>query len=132
MLRWARIDAQDQGVANFGLPMTVKPTFRNEDELWGFTVAVHNREGDVLTELSVRMDNETTTRREHVGRGADGFPLLKGEVLEVEGKNLEIRKIDENPVDERLRSVIKSFCQALLQAINRYYAFGSPFVDDSQ
>ena len=91
LLRWAHIEAQDQGVVNFGLPMTVRPTYRNEDELWGFSVTVHSREGEELTKLSVRMDEETITKHEYVGRGVDGFPIMKGKSEDVEGRALEIR-----------------------------------------
>ena len=91
LLRWAVIDAQDQGVANFGLPMTVKPTYRNEGEIWGFTVTVHSREGETLTQLSVRLDDSHVTKHEYMGRGADGFPSPEGGSEEIEGKNLEIR-----------------------------------------
>lgn len=42
------------------------------------------------------------------------------------------RKLDSIPVDEDLRATIRSYCTALVSALNRYYAFGSVFVDDSQ
>ena len=41
------------------------------------------------------------------------------------------RKIDDNQVDDQLRSAIKSFCVKLVESVNKYYAFGSCFVDDS-
>ncbi len=41
------------------------------------------------------------------------------------------RKLDTNPVDEASRTAIKGLCQELVAAINKYYAFGSAFVDDS-
>ncbi len=33
---------------------------------------------------------------------------------------------------EDLRSTIRFFCQGLVGALNRYYAFGSVFVDDER
>ncbi len=35
-------------------------------------------------------------------------------------------------MSEDLRSTIRTYCTALVAALNRYYAFGSVFVDDSQ
>ena len=40
------------------------------------------------------------------------------------------RKLDDSPVDEELRSCIRRFCEELMSALNKYYAFGSCFVDD--
>ena len=41
------------------------------------------------------------------------------------------RKLDENVVDEQLRETIRNICQQLVSAINKYYAFGSVFVDEA-
>ena len=54
----------------------------------------------------------------------DGFPALEGNSEEVLGKHFEIRKIDTKPVNEGIRSAIRDFCQMLVGAINKYYAFG--------
>lgn len=62
---------------------------------------------------------------------ADGFPVLEGESQDVRGKNFEIRKVNEEPVSEPIRASIKQFCPMLVGAINKYYAFGSCFVDDA-
>jgi hypothetical protein len=56
---------------------------------------------------------------------------LEGNAEEILGKHFEIRKIDDKPVSEDVRSSIRDFCQMLVGAINKYYAFGSCFVDDS-
>jgi hypothetical protein len=42
------------------------------------------------------------------------------------------RKLDLTPVSEELRSTIRGFCTGLVSSINRYYAFGSVFVDDER
>jgi len=34
-------------------------------------------------------------------------------------------------IDEDTRSVIRGVCTKLVQALNKYYAFGSCFVDDA-
>ncbi len=44
--------------------------------------------------------------------------------------NASRRKLDDSPVDEELRSCIRRFCEELMSALNKYYAFGSCFVDD--
>ncbi len=41
------------------------------------------------------------------------------------------RKLDEKPVDDLLRETIRNICQQLVSAINKYYAFGSVFVDEA-
>ncbi len=41
------------------------------------------------------------------------------------------RKEDDNPLDDEVRGAIRSFCQGLVAAINKYYAFGSAFVDEA-
>jgi hypothetical protein len=40
--------------------------------------------------------------------------------------------MDSEPVSEDLRSTIRAYCTGLVAALNRYYAFGSVFVDDAQ
>lgn len=43
-----------------------------------------------------------------------------------------LRKLCDRPVNEDLRNTIRAFCTALVSAINRYYAFGSVFVDEDR
>lgn len=129
LTRWAIIEVQENGVANVGMPCKVTP-FRRDGELWGFTVSFL-KDGVSATDVRVAFDEERTLKYEWVGRGADGFPALEGNSEEVVGKHFEIRKVDDQPVSETVRSGIRDFCQMLVSAINKYYAFGSAFVDDS-
>lgn len=62
---------------------------------------------------------------------ADGFPTLEGNAENVDGKNFEVRKVDDVPATDAVRSSVRDFCQMLVAAINKYYAFGSCFVDDA-
>ncbi|KAK9820554.1 hypothetical protein WJX72_011615 [[Myrmecia] bisecta] len=124
------MEAAEEGAKSFGLPMKVAPIYKDGNLLWGFTVGIV-RDGVTVTSLSVKFDDETVVKRAWVGRGPDGFPAMEGSSQEIAGKNFEIRKTDDNPVDEQLRSVIRTFCQSLVSAINKYYAFGSAFSDDS-
>ena len=41
------------------------------------------------------------------------------------------RKVCDRTIDEDTRTAIRNFCTTLEQAVNKYYAFGSCFVDDS-
>lgn len=131
LYRWVVGVGQDDGRANFGMPMRVEESKNGPDgERDGFLVHVI-RDGVTLTTIGILFDSEVTQKYEWVGRGADGFPSLEGKVTEIRGKHLQIRKMDDNKVDEELRSVIRSFCQALVSAINKYYAFGSCFSEDA-
>jgi hypothetical protein len=40
------------------------------------------------------------------------------------------RKLNEEKVDEDTRAVIRAFCNGLVTALNKYYAFGSVFSED--
>eukprot|EP00889_Picochlorum_renovo_P001673 jgi/Picre1/28703/NNA_004103.t1 len=130
LLRWALIEIQEGGVANVGCPCKVT-AFKNDDGvLMGFTVSFM-KDGESATDVRVAFDQDTTLKHEWVGRGADGFPVLEGNTEEVEGKYFEIRKLGDAPVSDMGKASIKEFCQMLVGAINKYYAFGSCFVDDA-
>ena len=49
------------------------------------------RDGVTLTQIGVMFDEESTSRSEWVGKGADGFPVLEGKSIEVIGTSLIIR-----------------------------------------
>lgn len=129
LVRWATIEIQESGVANVGMPCKVTPFYR-EGTLWGFTVSFL-KDGVSANDVRVAFDEEVTLKHEWVGRGADGFPALEGNAEEIIGKNFEIRKIDDRPAADLTKTAIKDFCKMLVAAINKYYAFGSCFVDDS-
>ncbi|GIL91940.1 hypothetical protein Vretimale_18560 [Volvox reticuliferus] len=130
LFRWSMMEAGESGQRNFGMPMKIEPVYY-EERLWGFNVAIF-KEGVKLTDLGVMFDKNAVTKHEWVGRGEDGFPVMEGKTDEVKGKNFEIWKLDTEPVSEDLRSTIRAYCTALVAALNRYYAFGSVFVDDAQ
>ncbi len=50
------------------------------------------RDGVTLTQIGVMFDEEPVERAEWVGRGADGFPIQEGKMIEVIGKHLIIRR----------------------------------------
>ena len=129
LLRWALIDVQDQGVANCGCPCKVTPHFVDE-QLMGFTVAFMTS-GEEPVEVRVAFDAEVATKHEWVGRGSDGMPTLEGKQEEVAGKNLAVTKLGETPVSDVTKASIRAFCEQLMSSINKYYAFGSCFVDDA-
>ena len=116
------------------MPMTVEPIYRTigeEQILWGFKVGML-KDGAKLTDIGVQFDALEVDKHEWVGRDANGFPVNEGRVEVISGKNIEIWKMDMNPVTEDLRSTIRGFCTGLVATINRYYAFGSVFVDDER
>ena len=98
---------------------------------WGFTVSFL-KDGETATDIHVGFDEETAIKSEWVGRGADGFPILEGDVEEILGKYFVIKKTCDRPVNEDIRQSIKDFCTLLVAAINKYYAFGSCFADDRE
>ena len=49
------------------------------------------RDGVTLTEIGVMFDEAITTRSEWVGKGADGFPVQEGKIIDVVGQSLIIR-----------------------------------------
>lgn len=129
MLRWAYTDIQEEGLRKFGLACKVQAK-RREGIPWGFTTSIM-RDGATLTDISVSFDEEVTQKYDWVGKGADGFPQLEGNAEEIVGKNFVIRKADDNTIDNETRNVIRLLCQEIQASINKYYAFGSCFVDDS-
>ena len=130
LLRWAVIDVQDQGVANCGCPCQVEPYYV-EEMLMGFTVTFM-ASGEEPVQVRVAFDAEKAQKHEWVGRGENGMPTLEGNVEDVEGKNLAVTKLGETPVSDVTKGSIRAFCEQLMSSINKYYAFGSCFVDDAQ
>ena len=92
LVRWAYINAQEEGVAQFGLPMKVARRQGGDNGTPAFGVTVMSREGAALTEIGLNFDAESTSKYDWLGRGADGFPTTEGEATEIAGKHLEIRR----------------------------------------
>ncbi|KAG1680999.1 hypothetical protein FOA52_009958 [Chlamydomonas sp. UWO 241] len=132
LFQWSNIEAGESGFRNFGMPMTVDPMYDGPDgALWGFNIGIF-KDGVKLTTLSVGFDFEVISKAEWVGRNDEGFPTMEGNVESVTGKMMEIWKADQKPVTEDLRKTIRNYCQGLVGSLNRYYAFGSVFVDDER
>lgn len=129
LIRWAWTEVQEESVRKFGLPCKVTKTSR-EGIPWGFVTSIM-RDGVTLTDISVSFDEEVALKYDWVGKGADGFPQLEGNAEEIMGKNFVIRKDDDNTIDDQTRSVIRILCEEIQASINKYYAFGSCFVDDA-
>ena len=92
LLRWALMNAQEEGVALFGLPMKVTRQKATDNDIKAFKVTVMSREGATLTDIGLNFDDESSSKYDWLGRGADGFPTTEGEATEVQGKHLEIRQ----------------------------------------
>lgn len=130
MLRWAVIEQAEYGPAKYGMPFKITKD-NQEQGIFGFVTSFQRTASDA-TDIAFRFDTDIAIKHEWVGRGEDGFPIMQGGQEEVTGKFLEIWKTDNNPVDEPTRAAVRLWCQELGAAINKYYAFGSCFVDDSQ
>lgn len=132
MLRWATIDAGTNGYDKFGMQMKVVPYHKDEEKiyLWGFDILLL-ADGEEVTRVGVRMDNDTVTKHEFVGYGEGGFPVGEGKETIVEGKTFQIWKMDDAEIDGDTRDTIKSLCTALAGAVAGYYSFGSCFSEDS-
>jgi hypothetical protein len=125
LYRWVIIEIQEGGMASVGCPCRVERLPR------GFTVSFL-KDGASGSDIRVAFDDGSVDRHEYIGVGSDGFPTLEGAVEEVDGDALEVRKVDDAVVTEAMRASIREFCGMLVGAINKYYAFGSCFVDDAQ
>ena len=129
LLRWA-VAAEEDGRATYGAPLRVTPVKNEAGEAWGFTVDVL-RDGAPSASLSVGFDDTDTIKHEWVGRGVDGFPVMTGSETAVKGKMFEVWSTGTTPLDEDTRTVVRNFCTLMVGAVNKYYAFGSCFSDDS-
>eukprot|EP00210_Caulerpa_lentillifera_P003207 g3064.t1 len=134
LFRWAKSEVEPNGIFSFGAPINIEPILKTpdneEDGLWGFNASIL-REGETVCQVGVWMDREQVEKYEFVGIGEDRFPVNEGRVTIIDGKALEIWKIGDNEIDDDTRSVVRSFCKALSEAIDSYASFGSCFADDA-
>ncbi|CAD7699392.1 unnamed protein product [Ostreobium quekettii] len=139
LYRWANIEGGTNGVQNFGANMVVTPYYIEDIEggeegeerrsLWGFDVDLMD-DGAMVCKVGVRMDTLNVEKPNFIGIGEDGFPVNEGGVTSVLGKNLQIWKVGDETVTDSIREVLRLFCTSLMQSVNKYYAFGSPFTDE--
>ena len=108
--------------------MVVGPCFREDGTtLKGFSVRV----GDETT-IEVRMDDDTTEKWDFLRPNREtGMPEKGGNRTEVLGKFVEVYKVDDKKVSAEGKEAIKKLVQLLAMTIDKYYAFGSVFIDDS-
>jgi hypothetical protein len=90
IVRWALIEAAENGHRNFGLPMTVENLFRDDGNLNGIKVAIL-REGVKLTDIVIEFDNEVCYKYDWIGIDDEMNAVPEGDGRKVEGKNIEIR-----------------------------------------
>ena len=50
---WARIECQESGAVDYGLPMRTRQVNNANDQLWGFIISFLSRDGAVITEIRV-------------------------------------------------------------------------------
>ena len=112
LYRWAKIEAEANGLMNFGAAMDIQPTLKDpnaadgESELWGFdafilrdgplaspnllSVSRTPCSGVTVCQVGVYMDHERVKKHEFVGIGEDRFPVEEGRIEILEGKELQI------------------------------------------
>jgi len=107
LYRWAKIDAEADGLSNFGSAFTVSPVYKTSEEdgeLLGFDAFVvrdgnctadsasinASATGERMCQIGVYMDEEKVEKHEFVGIGEDRFPINEGRVDIIDGKALEI------------------------------------------
>jgi len=128
LYKWAQLDVVERGRSTFGFTMVVGPCFREDGTtLKGFSVRV----GDETT-IEVRMDDDTTEKWDFLRPNREtGMPEKGGNRTEVLGKFVEVYKVDDKKVSAEGKGAIKKLVQLLAMTIDKYYAFGSVFIDDS-
>ena len=128
LYKWAQLEVVERGRSTFGFSMVVGPVLREDGEtLKGFSVRV----GDETT-VEVRMDDDKTEKWDFLRPNPKtGFPEKGGNRTEVLGKFVEVYKVDDNKVSAEGKGAIKKLVQLLAMTIDKYYAFGSVFIDDS-
>eukprot|EP01026_Neomeris_dumetosa_P015024 TRINITY_DN1563_c0_g1_i10.p1 TRINITY_DN1563_c0_g1~~TRINITY_DN1563_c0_g1_i10.p1 ORF type:complete len:220 (+),score=25.12 TRINITY_DN1563_c0_g1_i10:128-787(+) len=124
LYKWATSEVIQDGYRTFGMHCELE-----EGDYQGYTVWMKRRDERVAG-IMLCYDNEVLKKYEWIGRGDSGMPQPQGGTEDIEGKHLEVWKIDSHPVDDEIRSGIKTFCQLLVNALNRYYAFGSVFSEE--
>ena len=123
---WVDVARREVGFAKNGVDLGVAFAVGKKVKMLCPAVTLKN------AQVRVAFDAEKAQKHEWVGRGENGMPTLEGNVEDVEGKNLAVTKLGETPVSDVTKGSIRAFCEQLMSSVNKYYAFGSCFVDDAQ
>ena len=84
-------------------------------------------------EYECLMDDEVMAGYDMVGMDKDGFPVLQtmdGEEKNVKGKYFLVRRDKSTPVPEDFVVPTKQLLSEMMEAVNKYYSFGSPFSEE--
>lgn len=113
----------------YGLPMTVERMYKFIDDgvvLWGFKVTIM-RDSNVVCDIGWLFDDDIQIKYQFLSKDKNGMPQQAGRKEEILGKNVQVWKLDDKPVTEDDKVVIKRLCAATSAAINAYYSFGSVY-----
>jgi hypothetical protein len=88
------------------------------------------QDGKTAASIKLTLDEEVAIKHAFIGQDDRGMPSPMGEQTEVLGANFEFWKVDENTADDSMKEAIKTFCQSVAAALNRYYAFGHVFSEE--
>lgn len=84
-------------------------------------------------EFECLMDEEVVSGFDMVGMDKDGFPVLQtmdGEEKTVKGKYFLVRRNKATPVPTDFVEPTKAMLTDMMEAVNKYYSFGSPFSEE--
>ncbi len=137
MFRWAVQDCENAGVTVYGHPMSVEVIDISEILSIGFaiTIMAYDASGALVPafRLECLMDEEVMQGFDNVGMGPDGFPVLQtldGEAKPVNGRCFIVRRDASTPVPPQYVDPIKLLLTNTMDAISKYYAFGSCFSEE--
>ena len=140
MYRWADMTYTDGGLATFGKRMTMEALNEsNAGDTNGYLISVYDfKDGEekVVAELICQMDNTQVQTYDMILPSMEpgeegGIKKMNrsGKDEFIEGQFFVIsRKL---PTDESVGKVLKAMIKRMMSAINAYYAFGSPFSEES-
>ena len=103
----------------------------------GFAVTLmsHDAAGNPVPGLRLEclMDEEEVSGYDRVGMGEDGFPVLMtydDEKKVVKGQCFIVRRDASSAVAPALVAPTKQLLNNMMEAVNKYYAFGSCFSEE--
>merc|ERR1712032_293950 len=100
-----------------------------QELLWGFKVTVM-RDDSPVCDIGFQFDDGVQIKHQYFAKDSEGMPKPAGRKEEIQGKKLEVKKLDDNPVTEEDKAAIKRLCVSFGEAMNAYYSFGSVHGED--
>ncbi|KAK3238344.1 hypothetical protein CYMTET_51637 [Cymbomonas tetramitiformis] len=132
IFKWAINEFEINGREKYGMKMNVDIMENEAGDPTGFTIKLNN--GDEVTAECCLDDEVIKVERAPGGFGVevgpDGPSSEWAKVEEIVGKNFLIRR-KVGPLADSLRPTLAATLSSVSRAVNKYYAFGSVYSDDS-